>query len=434
MALQHKTEVPRSLAEFRKARVLYKGENRMSRKVGILSADSTYGEIFARELGRALGAGWQTGSFSDAEQAFAWLSEKGSLLLYEGEPEVPEDSGCLRIPLLEEEPEVPKTRFSEDAFGIKVLPGIYKYRRTDAVCESIKDIRTLSELRNRTKMQEQTQVFVGEAAGEEAPGKELPEAESETGDEIPDRDTEGPPKCAAETYGDTDRDIGMGTSAKTGEQTDEGPLFPEDFSGPEIICVTSPGGGTGVTALAAAFTAELAKTGRSVLLSFDLCPGAIAGARQEISEVLYRIREYGENWISEAETYSHSLKGRLSAEFSGENGALVIAGMAGARDLWEWTPEVWKVFFAGMRRLSVEFLVIDLGAGVMAEHGILSQAKRLLVIGDTDGEKVRQWKKIRADVCEHAEFVSFAASGGKSGKKLRPETLAAGLLREKRDA
>ena len=376
----------------------------MSRKIGIFTASAEYGETLGRELGREMGQGWQTGFFEDSGVAAEWLAEPGSILLYEGRPPVlPDGVELLLVPLLEEEPELLRTRFTEEPYGLLISPGIFKYQSVAALGEAVSDIRTLYELRRRkSRIPEET-------AGHPQKKEEYAELSGErTGREKEDGEPEEIPAVR------------------------EHAAEEQNPQGPDIYCVAAAGGGTGATTFSAALAGELAKRESTAMLSFDLCPGGLAGELQEVSEVLYRIREYGEHWAEEPEYFSHFQRGSLRTGLGAEaaNGARIICGFAGAADLWEWKDDIWDSFLAGIRGMGVKSLVIDLGSGVLAERRILKQARRLFLTGDTEEGKLHQWRRLYGAEGSRAECVSFTEPGAKGNRRLRPEAAAAEVLRK----
>jgi len=391
----------------------------MGKYVMLLSNQQEFVTRLTGELGKLLGSDWTFGSFSDVETMRAWCGGHPTLILFEGgfRRELGEhfEEGLLYVPLLEERPSELRTRFVEEGV-LWAEPGVFLYQRAEGIAQEIQDMWTLWEMRrNRCVLARRKQLETqesGDSVGmEEAMTVEPCASEcegcGEISDEISEEITNG--SCDADSFGT------------------EGEHFSHR---PKLIAFSSPCGGCGVTSLAAAFAGEMGRKMRTVLVSFDLYPGVI-GRGRELSEVLYLIREYGSEWAERAEVWSRPLRTRLLGDLGRDelwSGARVISGLAGPEDLWEWNDTAWELFFTGLGKCGVEAVVVDFGAGIMAQQKLFRAADRWIVVGESGNEKVKQWLATLGEEAKKAELVSMAELPGKSARRPSPEQKAVELL------
>lgn len=323
----------------------------MRKVLGIVCRQAEYTERLSEELCKELFREWQPAVFSALSEFMQW-----------------EGSAAVRLLLLEESFREEWTRLPEgterpfcvwlsEEETVEHVPGIFMYQSSEQIGRQLLEIYQ-NQMRGRL------------------PSESLKIAEDTT---ILQNERASPENAAVEV---------------------QQPM-PDGLS---VIGVLSPCGGVGVTSFAYACGKELSRKGTVLFLSLDPYPGLseVATESQAVSELLYLLREYGEDWTEKKKACIR------------RQGALdVLAGMADASDLWELGETEWSCFLKGLRKSGeFSFLVIDLGAGCAAREAVLRDCHCLFLLGEEASSKVVLWKRQFQRFGQNVETLPIWEIGG----------------------
>lgn len=166
------------------------------------------------------------------------------------------------------------------------------------------------------------------------------------------------------------------------------PGLPGSGGGFQIIGYIGAEGGTGCTTEAYRKAVRLAAEGKTAFLCLDNTPGLkeLTAADSGVSELMYLLKEYGEDWTAHAE---HCVK-----QIAGMS---VYAGVTRIGDATEFRGKETEDFLSGLKGTDCQNLVIDFGTNGTEE--LILQCDAVYLCGGKNPEKKNA-------------FLAQAANGG----------------------
>lgn len=144
-------------------------------------------------------------------------------------------------------------------------------------------------------------------------------------------------------------------------------------------------GGSGATKTAYTLARRLAMNNKTLFLCLDPTPGLpeeITEGEGDVSELIYLLREYGENWVTREEQCTR-----------GGGGFYYISGFAGLSDLSLLGEAEVDAFVQGTELLDYWNVVIDFGSVCGGNVELLRRCDTIYAVGDSSGRKWNSFKR-----------------------------------------
>ncbi len=149
--------------------------------------------------------------------------------------------------------------------------------------------------------------------------------------------------------------------------------------------VWSVSGGSGATQTAYGLARRLAVRNKTLFLCLDPTPGLpeeITEGEGDVSELIYLLREYGENWVDKEDQCTR-----------GGGGFYYISGLVGLSDLSLFGEAEVEALIQGIQLLGYWNVVIDFGSVCGAHVELLRRCDIIYAVGDSRGRKWISFKR-----------------------------------------